>query len=70
MIYPPPSIHHSLPLHVMAPPADPARPYADSLMFTTQRIQSPCFIASNAALISSNDLRCVMNSSTFSLPVK
>ncbi len=40
------------------------------LISTTHRIQSPCFITSKALLILSNGCRCVMNSSTFSLPVK
>lgn len=44
------------------------KPYA-FFISTTHRMQSPCFITSKALLILSNGCRCVMNSSTFSLPV-
>ena len=36
----------------------------------THLIQSPCFMTSNAPLISGRDFLCVMNSSTFNLPCK
>lgn len=39
-------------------------------MSTTARMQSPAFIVSNALFISPNTLRWVMNSSTFSAPLR
>lgn len=59
-------------IHHFSPPSkttSPPPPIYTSRMFTTQRMQSPSFIASNARLISSSVFRCVINSSTFSLPV-
>lgn len=35
---------------------------------TTHRMQSPCFMNSNALLMPPSACRCVMNSSTFSFP--
>lgn len=46
----------------------PLPPAHDSLMLTTHRMQSPDFIASKALLILASGSRCVMKSSTFSLP--
>jgi hypothetical protein len=40
----------------------------EALMSTTQRMQSPAFMSSNAVLILARGCRWVMNSSTFSFP--